>query len=141
MVKGKLREPGQVNNFFIFPGMSFGAHICQAKKIPERLFMVSAEAVANCLDGHDIDTESVVPHPEKIREVAIAVAVAVVLEAQKLGLAANKIGNDEATVKAALVAKMWNPQAKHRRGKGERMSRTQIDLGNERTGHKQITEK
>ena len=25
VVDGKTREPGQVNNFFIFPGMSFGA--------------------------------------------------------------------------------------------------------------------
>jgi len=39
MVAGSSREPGQVNNFFIFPGMSFGAMQCEASTIPERFFM------------------------------------------------------------------------------------------------------
>jgi len=114
MVDGKVREPGQVNNFFIFPGMSFGAHICQARSIPERLFMVSAEAVANCLDAHDIEMESVVPNPERIREVAMAVAVAVVLESQKLDLAGKCLGNDAMSVRKALEAERWSPHAVHR---------------------------
>ena len=33
-----------MNNFFIFPGMSFGAMSCGAKTIPESFFMVAAEA-------------------------------------------------------------------------------------------------
>lgn len=104
----KTREPGQVNNFFIFPGMSFGAMCCQAKTIPEKFFMVAAEAVANCLDDNDVRVESVVPHPERIREVAQAVAVAVVMEAQRSGLAKKNLGNSEAEVKAALQQRMWN---------------------------------
>ena len=44
VVDGQVREPGQVNNFFIFPGMSFGAMSCGAKTIPESFFMVAAEA-------------------------------------------------------------------------------------------------
>ena len=32
-VNGKTREPGQVNNFFIFPGMSFGAISCKAQTL------------------------------------------------------------------------------------------------------------
>lgn len=41
----------QVNNVFIFPGMSFGAVCCQASSIPESFFLAAAEAVANSL-GH-----------------------------------------------------------------------------------------
>ena len=39
-----------MNNFFIFPGMSFAAVCCEAAKIPDHLFMEAAEAVANSLD-------------------------------------------------------------------------------------------
>merc|ERR1712159_261562 len=114
MVNGKRREPGQVNNFFIFPGMSFGAMSCQASTIPERLFMVAAEAVANSLDKRDIEVESVVPNPARIRETNTAVATAVVVEAQKMGLAGKTLGKDAAEVRAALVGSMWTPKNMHK---------------------------
>merc|ERR1719161_3344333 len=50
----KMFCPGQVNNVYIFPGVSMGAICCQASTIPERLFMVAAEAVANSLDAQDL---------------------------------------------------------------------------------------
>jgi len=109
-VDGKTREPGQVNNFFIFPGMSFGAMMCAATTIPESLFMVAAEAVAHSLDAHDIEVESVVPHPSRIRQVAENVAAAVVLAAQAAGIATKPLGESPAEVAAALKAAMWSPK-------------------------------
>jgi len=108
-VNGKTREPGQVNNFFIFPGMSFGAISCHAKTIPENFFMVAAEAVAQSLDAKDLAVESVVPHPSRIRDVSEHVATSVVLAAQEQGLAGKIVGGSAAEVKAALKAAMWNP--------------------------------
>jgi len=108
-VNGKTREPGQVNNFFIFPGMSFGTMLCEATTIPESFFMVAAEAVANSLDAHDIEVESVVPHPGRIREVNSNVATAVVLAAQKAGLAGKPLGSTPAEVESTLKAAMWSP--------------------------------
>jgi len=109
-VNGQNREPGQVNNFFIFPGMSFGSMACHATCIPEKFFMVAAEAVANSLSEEDIEVESVVPHPEHIRAVALNVATAVVLEAQKEGLATKTIGANKEEVHAELNRLMWNPK-------------------------------
>ena len=100
-----------MNNFFIFPGMSFGAMSCGAKTIPESFFMVAAEAVANALDAHDIEVESVVPHPNRIRQVAENVATAVVLAAQADGLAATTLGATKAEVAAELRKRMWTPPA------------------------------
>jgi len=111
-VNGQTREPGQVNNFFIFPGMSFGAMMCAAKTIPESLFMVAAEAVANSLDAHDIEVESVVPHPGRIRQVAENVATAVVVACQAQGLATKTLGSSAAEVSATLKAAMWAPGGK-----------------------------
>merc|ERR1719443_1061907 len=56
---GKTFCPGQVNNVYIFPGVSMGAICCQARTIPERLFMVAAEAVANSLDAEDSKADTV----------------------------------------------------------------------------------
>ena len=74
-LNGKTFAPGQVNNFFIFPGMSFGAVMCDAKSIPEKLFMVSAEAVAKSLSAEEVATDRVVPHPDRIRDVSLNVRV------------------------------------------------------------------
>jgi malic enzyme len=45
-VDSRERRPGQVNNFFIFPGLSFGLMACAAKTVPESLFLAAAEAGA-----------------------------------------------------------------------------------------------
>merc|ERR1711937_829216 len=109
-VAGQMRCPGQVNNVYIFPGMSFGAICCQATSIPERFFMVAAEAVANSLDDDDLKADRVVPSLERIREVGLNVAVAVVLEAQIMGLSGKNLGKDSQEVKRALKGMMWAPQ-------------------------------
>ena len=107
---GKRFTPGQVNNFYIFPGLSFGASCCDAKSIPERLFMVAAEAVAKSLSAEEVALDRVVPHPDRIRECSLSVATASVLEAQRLGLARNPLGETEDAVKAKLQSMMWAPR-------------------------------
>mmetsp|Transcript_159961 Transcript_159961/g.307017 ORF Transcript_159961/g.307017 Transcript_159961/m.307017 type:complete len:653 (-) Transcript_159961:53-2011(-) len=109
-VNGKVHSAGQVNNVYIFPGMSFGAVCCQAKSIPERLFMVAAEAVANCLDAEDLEKDMVVPRRDRIGEVGLEVATAVALEAQAMGLAGRDLGSDRNAVKARLESMSWKPQ-------------------------------
>lgn len=63
---------------------------------------MQAQAVANTLDAADIDVESVVPHPARIRTVAENVATAVVLRAQADGLAEKTIGDSRDEVAAKL---------------------------------------
>ena len=111
LVGNQTRKPGQVNNFFIFPGTSFGSMLCEAEHIPDKFFMVAAEAVANSLDATDIAAESVVPNEARIRDVSLNVATAIVMEAQKQGIAGKPLGDDAATVKATIKSKMWSPTA------------------------------
>ena len=109
-IKGRVHVPGQVNNVYIFPGMSFGAVCCKAQRITDRMFMVAAEAVANSLDADDLENDSVVPSRRRLREVGLNVATAVVCEAQKLGLAEKPLGETKEAVSAALEAMMWSPK-------------------------------
>merc|ERR1711937_378043 len=97
-IEGRERCPGQVNNVYIFPGVSFGAVVCEASTIPESFFMVAAQAVANSLSDHDLQCDRVVPHRDHLREVAL-----------KKGIATRTLGKDEAEVKAAVKALMWEP--------------------------------
>jgi len=106
---GREYAPGQVNNVYIFPGVSFGACVCAAKTIPDRFFLIAAQAVANSLSEEDMQLDRVIPARERLREVSLEVATAVVLEAQKMGLATRTLGADEAEVKAAVKALMWEP--------------------------------
>jgi len=109
-VEGRIHVPGQVNNVFIFPGLSFGAVSCGASSIPERLFLVAAQAVAESLDDQDFKEDRVVPSASRLREVSLNVATAVVLEAEHLGLASKKFGSDKETVKKQLAKMMWCPK-------------------------------
>jgi len=108
-VDGKTFAPGQVNNVYIFPGVSFGAISCQASTIPERFFMVAAEAIANTLDEADLRADRILPSTDRLREVSLNVATAVVLEAQKQGLAGQSLGRAWPEVREALQARMWSP--------------------------------
>merc|ERR1719346_379932 len=53
-VQGEMRIPAQVNNVYIFPGVSMGTVRCQAKSVPESFFLAAAEAVANTIDVEDM---------------------------------------------------------------------------------------
>mmetsp|Transcript_41839 Transcript_41839/g.126666 ORF Transcript_41839/g.126666 Transcript_41839/m.126666 type:complete len:670 (-) Transcript_41839:184-2193(-) len=110
-VGGRRLAPGQVNNVYIFPGVSFGAVCCQASSIPERFFLDAAEAVAKSLDAADIASDSVVPARDRIREVSLDVAAAVVWRAQEMGLAGRTLGASLEAVKQALAKMRWTPDS------------------------------
>jgi len=112
-VNGVVHNPGMVNNVYIFPGLSYGAVQCEASTIPDSLFLKAAEAVANSLDDEDIAEDRVVPPLTRIREVALNVATAVVLQSQKEGIANKVLGQTREEVKAALKANMWAPTFEH----------------------------
>jgi len=111
---GRTLSPGQVNNVYIFPGVSFGAICCQARSIPERFFYAAAEAVANSLDPKDLELDQVLPNRDRIAEVNLNVAAAVALSAQEMALAGKTLGASFEEVRAALAEMRWAPQVQGR---------------------------
>jgi malate dehydrogenase (oxaloacetate-decarboxylating)(NADP+) len=108
-INGREHHVGQVNNVYIFPGVSFGSYACQAKSIPDSFFLKAAEAVANSLSAEDFQQDLVIPRRSRAREVGLNVAAAVVYEAQKQGLAGKSLGTTPEEVKSAVKALMWEP--------------------------------
>lgn len=108
-VNGHDHFPGQVNNVYIFPGMSMAAIFCQAKTITDRLFLVAAQAVANSLSANDLAEDRVIPPVSRVRDVAHNVATAVVMACQEDGLAQKITAGTYDEVHAAVGAAMYKP--------------------------------
>jgi malate dehydrogenase (oxaloacetate-decarboxylating) len=106
-VNGKKVAIGQCNNAFIFPGVGLGIVASGAKKVPEEFFLASAKALSDFdkrLAGFE---DSLFPNLESLREISEKIAVAVVLEAIRLGLAEPSVTPENA---ADLVSsRIWQP--------------------------------
>ena len=84
--KGKYREPGQGNNFLVFPGIGFGALACGATKISDKMITASAIGLSLCVNEKEKEVGLMYPRLERIREVSARVSAEVVKQAQKEGL-------------------------------------------------------
>jgi malate dehydrogenase (oxaloacetate-decarboxylating)(NADP+) len=85
--KGKEYRPGQGNNAYIFPGLGLGAIICNARTIPDELFLVAAKTLSEWVKDGDIEEGSLYPRLVEIRGISEAIAVAVAEKAFELDIA------------------------------------------------------
>lgn len=88
--KGRVYDPGQGNNAYIFPGLGLGAVACEARIITDELFLEAARTLAGIVDEKDLESGSLYPPINKIQEVSIQIAIRVAKLAYEMGLATNK---------------------------------------------------
>ncbi|MCP5517774.1 MAG: NAD-dependent malic enzyme [Verrucomicrobiales bacterium] len=79
--------PGQANNAYVFPGVGLGVIASQAARVTDAMFHAAARALAAEVGEIDIEQGRVFPALRRIREVSLAIAVAVAEEAYRAGLA------------------------------------------------------
>jgi len=84
---GKRFEPGQGNNAYIFPGASLGVIAAGIKHIHESVFLFAAEGLAGMVTGEDLEVGRVYPPLHNIKEISLKIAVKVVEESYKDGMA------------------------------------------------------
>lgn len=82
---GKTYYPGQGNNSYIFPGVALGVICAGISIIPEDIFLVSAERLANMVTDADLDVGSLYPPLETIRDCSMKIAVSVMSYAYEKG--------------------------------------------------------
>ncbi|MBT8140936.1 MAG: NAD-dependent malic enzyme [Gammaproteobacteria bacterium] len=75
--KGKNYIPGQGNNAYIFPGVGLGAVACKATRIDDEIFLTAAKALASLIGEHHLETSTLYPNLQDIREVSLSIAVKV----------------------------------------------------------------
>lgn len=81
--KGTTREPGQGNNFLVFPGIGFGALACGATKVTDAMITAAALGLSKSLTDEETAAGLLYPRLERIREVSASVAARVVRAAQE----------------------------------------------------------
>ena len=86
MATGRSDYPNQINNVLAFPGIFRGALDAGAPKITEEMKLAAARGIAEVVDADDLSEDYIIPSVFN-RDVAPAVAEAVVEEAKAAGIA------------------------------------------------------
>jgi len=96
----------QCNNVFIFPAMGLGVIAARATRITESMMLAAARALAANSPAMKDPQGSLLPRLADIRAVAVEIAVAVGLEAQKLNL--SPVVSEE-ELRRRVIATQWTP--------------------------------
>jgi malate dehydrogenase (oxaloacetate-decarboxylating)(NADP+) len=110
MEDGRIFKPSQCNNMYIFPGLGLGATLAGATKVTDRMLYVAAEALATFLSEEDLKKGVVFPSLNQIRAVSHKIAVAVVKEAIREGLAVKVSKQDALDLDTFIASKMYYPE-------------------------------
>ncbi len=106
-INGKTYYPGQGNNSYIFPGVGLGMIACEAKNIPDSVFLESAKALSESVTQEDLDQGSIYPPMDAIREVSLEIATAVAKYAYDNNLTDR---SEPADVKGEIQNMMYDPR-------------------------------
>ncbi|KAF8073798.1 malate dehydrogenase [Lyophyllum atratum] len=88
---GKMREPGQGNNMYIFPGLGLGTILSQATHVTDNMINQAAIALSEALTPEEKSAELVYPRLVRIRDISAKIAFATIRAAQKDGVDENKL--------------------------------------------------
>jgi malate dehydrogenase (oxaloacetate-decarboxylating)(NADP+) len=86
-LNGREHPTAQANNSFIFPGVGLGLLLSGARRVDDELFFAAARALADQVTNADLEQGLLFPPAARIRDVALAVAIAVAHAAHERGLA------------------------------------------------------
>ena len=81
--EGKIYEPGQGNNMYIFPGIGLGSILSKARHVTDAMVEQAAISLASSLTNEEKDCELVYPRLTRIRDISAQIALAVIRAAQK----------------------------------------------------------
>lgn len=73
----KTFSPGQGNNAYIFPGVALGVIATGTHHIPDDMFLIAAQELANYVEQVDLDRGSLYPPLSSIREISMRIAIGV----------------------------------------------------------------
>jgi len=102
-LNGRTYVSGQGNNVYIFPGVGLGALVCASSQVTDSMFLTAARTLASLVEQEDLNMGRIYPALNRIREVSIRIATAVVEEAYNKGLArANRPDDIEADIRSRV---------------------------------------
>jgi malate dehydrogenase (oxaloacetate-decarboxylating)(NADP+) len=104
--KGETFVPAQSNNSYIFPGVGLGVIISEATRVTDEMFFEAAKTLGGMVTEEEYAKGRIYPRLSRIREVSIAIGVAVAEVAFRRGLAKTSRPDD---LVGHVKAKMYDP--------------------------------
>ena len=111
---GTTYIPSQCNNMFVFPGLGLGATVCGAKRVSRGMIYACSETLATSLTEDEKRAGQVFPSINRIREISLRVATAVVRAAHEENLTnpkkiSREISHDDTMTFRYVQGKMYDP--------------------------------
>ncbi|MGD8243311.1 MAG: NAD-dependent malic enzyme [Desulfobacterales bacterium] len=103
----KTFVPGQGNNAYVFPGVGLGVIAVRARRVPDEMFLVAANALADQTLDEDFTVGRLYPSWSQIRKISLKIAVAVAEIAYRDGLAREPRPDD---LEAFIQSQMFTPE-------------------------------
>jgi malate dehydrogenase (oxaloacetate-decarboxylating)(NADP+) len=104
--EGRVLQPGQGNNAYVFPGIGLGAVFCRARRIPDEFFLSAARTLAGLVTASDLERGSLYPPLRDTRRISLAIAASVAECAYRMKLARARRPRD---LKRAIARVMYEP--------------------------------
>lgn len=76
-IGNKTFYPGQGNNAYIFPGVALGVIATGTHHIPDDMFLIASQELANYVEDVDLERGSLYPPLSSIREISMRIAIGV----------------------------------------------------------------
>ena len=105
--KKETINPSQGNNVYIFPGVGLGSLLTGTEQIPKSFFLTAARTLSNIVSPSELERGLLYPPLKRIRQVSIAIAVAIVKNAKSEGLIKINIPDD---IKSHIKNYMYSPK-------------------------------
>jgi malate dehydrogenase (oxaloacetate-decarboxylating) len=106
-INGKLIRIAQVNNSYIFPGLSLGILVSRARRVTDGMIMAAAKALASLSPACADKSAPLLPPIAESRKTSAVVAAAVGQQAMAEGVAD---ACDEAEFAGRIRAYVWEPE-------------------------------
>ena len=103
---GRTIPIAQCNNVYIFPAVGLGVVASGASRVTDAMMLAAARVLAGNSPALQDSSASLLPPLTDIRRVAVEMAIAVGIEAQKGGVAP-KVSEDE--LRQRVIAAQWTP--------------------------------
>ncbi|MBP2677892.1 MAG: maeA, partial [Deltaproteobacteria bacterium] len=104
--EGKTFVPAQSNNSYIFPGVGLGVIISEAARVTDEMFFEAAKTLSGMVTGEEYAMGRIYPRLDRIREVSVAIGVAVAEVVFRRGL--TKMNRPDDLV-GHVKARMYDP--------------------------------
>ncbi len=103
---GRTVPIAQCNNVYIFPALGLGAVASEARRITDGMILTAARSLAEHSPAREDPTAPLLPRIPELRALAVDIAVAVGLEAQRTGHAPVMPPEE---LRARVLATQWTP--------------------------------